>query len=214
MSLPRLHAIVDADLATARGWGVPALARAYLAGGARWLQVRGKQAPSGRLLDWCAEIVADARAAGALVVVNDRADVARLAGADGAHVGQDDPTPRAARAVLGPDALLGLSTHTRPQILAAVEEPVSYIAIGPVFGSTSKETGYDAVGLEMVRAAASARPRGAAAALPVVAIGGITLARAGDVIAAGATSVAVIGDLLCDGDPEARVRAYVASLGV
>jgi thiamine-phosphate pyrophosphorylase len=144
--------------------------------------------------------------------VNDRADVARLAGADGLHVGQDDLTPRGARAVLGDAAMLGLSTHTHAQIQAAVEEPVSYIAIGPVFGSVTKATGYDAVGLEMVRAAAAGQAA-APAVLPVVAIGGITLERAGDVIAAGAASVAVIGDLLRGGDPERRVGEYVDRLG-
>lgn len=213
MTLPRLHAIVDADLAAAHGWSVPALGRAFLAGGARWLQLRAKQAPSGELLEWSAELAFDAHAVGALLVVNDRADVARLAGADGAHVGQDDLTPRGARAVLGDAAMLGLSTHTHAQIRAAIEEPVTYIAIGPVFGSVTKETGYDAVGLQMVRAAASAAEAAGAPALPVVAIGGITLDRAAEVIAAGAASVAVIGDLLRDGDPERRVFEYVERLG-
>jgi thiamine-phosphate pyrophosphorylase len=213
VTLPRLHAIVDADLAAAHGWSVPALGRAYLAGGARWLQLRAKHAASGQLLDWSEELVADAHAAGALIVVNDRADVARMSGADGAHIGQDDMTPPAAHAVLGDGAMLGLSTHTPAQIQAAVEEPVSYIAIGPVFGSSTKETGYHAVGLDMVRTAASARAGRGGNALPVVAIGGITLERATAVIDSGAASVAVIGDLLCDGDPERRVRAYVERLG-
>jgi thiamine-phosphate pyrophosphorylase len=213
VTLPRLHAIVDADLAAAHGWSVPALGRAFLAGGARWLQLRAKHASSGQLLDWTGELVSDAHAAGALLVVNDRADVARLAGADGAHVGQDDLTPRGARAVLGDAAIIGLSTHTNAQIRSAVEEPVSYIAVGPVFGSVTKETGYDAVGLAIVRAASTAGGSASPAALPVVAIGGITLDRAEEVIAAGAASVAVIGDLLRDGVPERRVFEYIERLG-
>jgi thiamine-phosphate pyrophosphorylase len=149
-------------------------------------------------------VVASAAAFGADVVINDRVDVARLGGAAGAHVGQEDVPARTARNLLGPQALIGLSTHSRAQIDTAVLEPVSYIAIGPVFGTDTKATGYEPVGLELVRAAA-ANLRG----LPVVAIGGITLATAPAVIAAGASAVAVITDLLSTGDPSARVRAYL-----
>lgn len=138
--------------------------------------------------------------------MNDRADIARLAAADGVHLGQDDLAPAAARVILGPSATIGLSTHTVSQLDAAATEPVDYIAIGPVFGTATKDTGYDAVGLEMVR-------RAATYGRPVVAIGGITLDTAASVIAAGARSVAVIGDLLTSGDPTARVRAYVERLG-
>jgi thiamine-phosphate pyrophosphorylase len=95
------------------------------------------------------------------------------------------------------------------QIEAAVREPVSYVAIGPVFGTTSKDTGYDPIGLELVATAAKL-----AGSIPVVAIGGITLENASSVISAGAASVAVIGDLLAAGDPERRVRAFLQSLGV
>jgi thiamine-phosphate pyrophosphorylase len=124
-------------------------------------------------------------------------------------VGQDDLSPADARRVVGDAAIVGVSTHTTAQIAAAVTEPVNYIATGPVFGTRTKDTGYDAVGLDMVRAAAAAaRPRG----LAVVAIGGITLDRAAEVVAAGAASVAVITDLLTGGDPAARVRAFVDRL--
>ena len=137
-----------------------------------------------------------------MVIVNDRADLAWLAGAAGVHVGQDDLPPDRVRHVVGADAVIGLSTHTADQLDRGRLEPVSYLAIGPVFGSATKATGYAPVGLELVRYAASF-------GLPVVAIGGLTLANAGSVLAAGATSVAVISDLVADGDPEARVRAYV-----
>src|SRR6185295_1457198 len=109
--------------------------------------------------------------------------------ADGVHVGQEDLPPPAARALVGPDALVGLSTHTEAQIDAALDQPISYLAVGPIFGTSTKATGYDAVGLERVRYAAGT-------ARVVVAIGGITLETIADVIEAGATSAAVITDLL------------------
>ena len=205
MFFPRLNAIVDVDAAARIGLGPVDLARAFLDGGARFLQLRAKHLSGAAFLDAATAIVALGHAAQAIVIVNDRADIAKLAGADGVHVGQDDLTPAAARAILGDQAIVGLSTHTAEQIERAASEPVSYVAIGPVFGSATKATGYDAVGLEMVaRAAQSGRP--------VVAIGGITLDTAGSVIAAGAASVAVVGDLLTGHDPAARTREFVGRL--
>jgi thiamine-phosphate pyrophosphorylase len=185
------------------------LAGAVLSGGARFLQVRAKAGASGWLLDVATAIVARARAAGAMVVVNDRADIARLSGADGVHLGQDDLDAASARALLGEAAVIGLSTHTMAQVDAALAVPVTYLAMGPVFGTGTKDTGYAAVGLEMVRAAAE---RARAERRPVVAIGGITPQTAPALIEAGAASVAVISDLLATGDPDARVRAYLDRL--
>ena len=207
LNAPKLQAIVDAEAAVRAGWRPGDLARAYLSGGARVLQVRGKRLPSGALLALCDDVVAAAAPFGAAVIVNDRADVAAACGAAGVHVGQDDLPPRAARAILGPLAIVGFSTHTRDQIEAALAEPVSYIAVGPVFGTSTKDTGYAAVGLELVRTAA-----GRAGGRPVVAIGGVTLDRAPSAIGAGASAVAVIADLLQTGDPEGRVREYCARL--
>jgi len=187
------------------------LADACLAGGAKLLQIRAKAASSGTFLDLCEAIVPHARKHSASVIVNDRADIARLADADGVHLGQEDLDPVSARQLLGPARTIGLSTHSLEQVRGASTQPVDYIAVGPVFGTSTKETGYTAVGLEMVRAAV-ALLRGAGDAKPVVAIGGITLERAPDVIRAGAASVAVISDLLATGDPEARVREYVRAL--
>jgi len=130
-----------------------------------------------------------------------------MSGAAGAHVGQDDIPPAAARRILGPRAIIGHSTHTTAQIEAAAREPISYLAIGPVFGTRTKNTGYESVGLEMVSQAARL-----AGGLPVVAIGGITLESARSVIVAGAAGVAVIGDLLAGGTPQARVAAYQRAL--
>jgi thiamine-phosphate pyrophosphorylase len=180
-----------------------------MAGGALFLQVRAKQAAGGALLDAVRSIVDRAASAGALVVVNDRADVARLAGAQGVHVGQTDLAPRAVRAIVGLEAIVGLSTHTPEQYGRAVLEPIDYVAIGPAFGTTTKDTGHEAVGLDGIRSAASVAGRHD---LPLVAIGGITLNRAPSVIEAGARAVAVISDLLVTGDPATRVRDYLRAL--
>ena len=142
------------------------------------------------------------------MIVNDRCDLALLAGADGVHLGQHDLPIAAARRLLGPTALIGLSTHDDLQVDAAVRQPLSYLAVGPVFHTRSKDTRHTAVGLEAVR-----RAREVSGERPVVAIGGITLATAPEVIAAGAASVAVIADLLVGGDPARRVREYQDALG-
>lgn len=184
------------------------VARAFLSGGVRLLQVRAKTLASGVFLDLAAAIVEEARAVDAMVIVNDRADLAVLSRAPGVHVGQDDLAPADVRRVTGSDGIVGLSTHSPAQITQALEEPISYLAIGPVFATTTTATGYEAVGIEAVRHAA--RVSGARA-LPVVAIGGITLATAPQLIEAGASSIAVIGDLLV-GDPEMRVRQYLSAL--
>jgi thiamine-phosphate pyrophosphorylase len=134
--------------------------------------------------------LAGARASGVPLVLNDRADIALIVGADGLHVGQDDLTGMEARAVVGPNVLLGVSTHDLGQLAAAAAEPVDYVAIGPVFPTRSKDNPDPVVGLEMVRRARAATSR------PLVAIGGITRENARSVVQAGADGVAVISDLL------------------
>ena len=202
-----LHAIVDVDVAAHAGWAPLDLACAYLDGGARLLQLRAKQLASGPLLSLCDGLVQAAERYEASIIVNDRADLAVLANASGVHVGQDDVAPADARQLLGPEAIVGFSTHTVAQIEAAIREPISYLAVGPVFGTKTKDTGYSAVGLELVATAARL-----AGSIPVVAIGGITLETASSVLEAGATSVAVIGDLLTQGNPQTRVAAYLQQL--
>ena len=203
----RFHAILDTGAAQAAGWALPDLARAFLDGGALCIQIRAKALASGPLLDLCDAIVRLAEPYRARIIVHDRADIAAMSGAAGVHVGQEDLHPKAARAIVGPDAIVGVSTHTTDQVAAATDEPVSYIAIGPVFGTTTKATGYRALGLDLVTAAArQARGR------PVVAIGGITLETAPAVLAAGADAVAIISDLLATSDPAERVRRIVMAL--
>ena len=207
MAIEPLQAILDVDVAVRFGHTPAELMRAYLDGGAMWVQVRAKQLASGALLDLAESCVRTAEPYGALVLVNDRADIARLSGAAGVHVGQDDLPPVAARQIVGDGAIVGLSTHTLAQVEAALRYPINYIAVGPVFATDTKETGYTAVGLTLVREAARI-----AGAIPIVAIGGITLERAPAVLEAGARSVAVIGDLMAAGTPKSRTRAYLQHL--
>src|SRR5262249_39734054 len=146
-------------------------------------------------------IVRDALQVHAPIIVNDRADLARLSGAAGVHVGQDDLDVESVRAIVGPRAIVGVSTHDRRQIDAALDSSASYIAVGPVFATHTKDTGYEARGLALVEYAAGCGK-------PVVGIGGITLERARAVVAAGASAVAIISDLIAHGDVEARARAF------
>ena len=203
LRLPPLYAIVDVDVCRLRGIDPLAALDAYLSGGARFIQLRDKTARTGPLVALADAVVSRARDAGALLVVNDRADVAKLSGADGVHVGQNDLSVEDVRRVVGPDAIVGLSTHDEPQVDCACATTASYVAVGPIYGTSTKDTGYAARGLGLVRYAVQR-----AGDRPVVAIGGITLDRAPEVLAAGAASVAVISDLLT-GNPAERVRAFL-----
>lgn len=212
VTLPPVYAILDVDAVTARAWAPGDVCAAWLAGGIRLIQLRAKSLPSGAFLTLADACAALCRAAGATFIINDRADIAALCGADGVHVGQDDLCVADARRVAGPSALVGLSTHTEAQMADALREAVAYAAIGPVYGTRTKDTGYEAVGLEAVRRAAGAAQ---AAGVPLVAIGGITMDRAPDVHAAGAGSLAVVSDLLEAPDRrglEARAREWIRTL--
>jgi thiamine-phosphate pyrophosphorylase len=208
--LPRLYAIVDVDVCERAGWTPRDLCRAYLAGGARLFQLRAKAMASGPLLDLASAMREDVAAADGMLIVNDRADLALLADASGVHVGQEDLPAEDARRIVGADRLVGLSTHTDAQIRAALDALISYLAVGPMFETTTKDTGYAARGTSLLRAAVAASGT-ARRAVPIVAIGGITLERAPELIDAGAASVAVISDLMT-GDPEARARQFVELL--
>jgi len=208
LRLPPLYPIVDVGVCRLRGLDPLAVLDGFLAGGARFIQLRDKTTRTGPLVALADAAVSRARTAGARLIVNDRADVARLAGADGVHVGQDDLPVDDVRGIVGPDAIVGLSTHDEAQIDRAISTSADYLAVGPIYGTSTKDTGYSARGLELVRyAVARAHDR------PVVAIGGITLDRVPEVMAAGAASVAVISDLLT-GDPARRVRSFLASRNV
>jgi thiamine-phosphate pyrophosphorylase len=206
--LPTLYPILDIDLCRERQLEPLAVLSAFLAGGARLIQLSDKTSSTAARLALTDAVVARAHAAGALVIVNDRPDLARLAAADGVHVGQDDLAVEEVRRIVGDEAIVGLSTHDAAQIENAASTSASYVAVGPVYGTATKDTGYSARGLDLVRHAVRRLSGGAGGAgTPVVAIGGITLERAPEVLAAGAASVAVISDLL-RGDPEQAVRAF------
>jgi thiamine-phosphate pyrophosphorylase len=200
---PRLYAITDPGVGASHVEQV----RAFVAGGARLIQIRDKRAGGRDLYEVVCAALAVTRPAGALLVVNDRVDVALAAGADGAHVGQDDLPAAAAREILGPGRIVGVSTHTPAQAREADALPVDYVAFGPVFATGTKENPDPTVGAEGVARARAEVTR------PLVAIGGITLERAPAVLAAGADVLAVISDLWIGGSAEARVRQYVTVLG-
>jgi thiamine-phosphate pyrophosphorylase len=207
--LPRLYAILDADLLAARALDPVTVLDGWIGAGVRLVQLRAKAQSGGRFLELALAVVQRLRAAGGVSIINDRADIARMSGAGGVHVGQDDLTPADVRAIVGRPCLVGLSTHADDQVERALQLPVDYVAIGPVFATQTKAPAADTpVGFAGVRRAAA---RARAAAVPGVAIGGIDLATARDVLSAGAASVAVISDLLA-GDPTARARAYVEAL--
>lgn len=199
-----LYAIVD-PLDTGRS--PVELANAFLAGGARLLQLRLKQASARELLAAAAAIARLARAADAVFLVNDRPDIARAVGADGVHLGQDDLPVSAARRVLGPGRLVGVSTHDVDQARAADAEGADYIGVGPIYATTSKEQPLTPRGLDLVRAVR------AAVGCPIVAIGGITAETAEDVRRAGANAVAMISALVRASDPATAVRDVLTRLG-
>jgi thiamine-phosphate pyrophosphorylase len=205
---PRLYAILDLDVLERRHLQPLDILDLWLDAGIRLVQLRAKAMASGPMLALADDIARRCQRAGAVFIVNDRADVARLCGADGVHVGQDDLRADRVRRMLPEPLMVGLSTHDEQQVREAVDLPISYLAIGPVLPTTSKAQAEPVVGLDGVRMAASyASPRG----LPLVAIGGISLERAPEVLAAGASSVAVISDLLT-GDLAARARAFLDAL--
>lgn len=198
--LDPLYTLLDVTVCRERGLDPLAVLDAFLEGGARFVQLRDKTESSASRLALADTVVARAHAAGATLIVNDRPDIAAMSAADGVHVGQEDLSVAAARLIVATSAIVGISTHDLAQVAAAADTDATYIAVGPIYGTATKDTGYAARGLDLVRAAARTGK-------PVVAIGGITLERAPEVIAAGATSVAVISDLLRD-DPALMVSLY------
>ena len=198
MELPRLYAIIDASCFPGSA-GLFFAAEELAAAGTTLLQYRNKQGSARQMLE-------DARNLKRLVgtrvrlVMNDRAELALAAGFGGLHVGQDDLSPEASRRIIGPDQWLGVSTHNPGQIAEADKTDADYLAIGPVFATTSKANPDPVLGLEGVRRARELARK------PLVAIGGITRNNARSVIEAGADSVAVISDLIRD--PRKSAEAF------
>ena len=201
--LPRLYVILDAALITSSERDC---ALSLAEAGVRLLQYRNKSAPSRRYLESSRELAETLRPHGVSFFVNDRPDVAFLAGASGVHVGQDDLDVEQARQVIGSGKLVGVSTHNLEQFEHAAASSADYIALGPIFGTSSKANPDPVVGLELLR-----NVRGLTSK-PIVAIGGITLERAASVIEAGADSVAVISGILSPTDPAQRAREYMETV--
>ncbi|MGH9665652.1 MAG: thiamine phosphate synthase [Bryobacteraceae bacterium] len=188
MQLPRFYPILDVECARRYACDPEILAGALLEAGVKLLQFRHKEHYT-RDVFACAERIAQlCHRAGAALVIDDRADIAILLDA-GVHVGQDDLAPQDARRLVGPDRLLGFSTHTETQFRAAQSAPADYLALGPIFATGSKRNPDPVVGVEEVRRLRPLDPR------PLVAIGGITRENAARVLAAGANAVAVVSDL-------------------
>jgi thiamine-phosphate pyrophosphorylase len=201
--LPRFYPILDPEVAARHGVDPVKAAEQILEGGAKILQFRHKGFFSREVfaqLERVAELCSDA---GVLFVVNDRADLAAITGA-ALHLGQDDLTPSAARKVVGTETLVGFSTHNERQLRAATTEPANYLALGPIFGTSSKNNPDPIVGIDELRRLRPLTDR------PLVAIGGITRTNAQAVLAAGVDSVAIIGDLFVDGNVRARTEEWVS----
>lgn len=204
--LPRLYAIVDAACFASEQNAAVALTRyagELMAGGVELIQYRNKCGTARDMLSQARELK---RALGqqVLLIMNDRPDLCLAAGFTGVHLGQDDISPVAARSVVGDQAIVGFSTHNPEQVREADSMPLDYIAVGPVFATSSKANPDPVVGLEGVRTARSLTSK------PLVAIGGITRANCLSVLDAGADSIAVIGDLLHD--PRRSVEEFLEIL--
>jgi thiamine-phosphate pyrophosphorylase len=204
--LPRLYPIIDVD-SFRHETNLPAalfqFAQHLLEGGATLIQYRNKNGTAGQMISHLREL---RRAVGtrAMLIVNDRADVALAAGCDGVHLGQQDLSVEGARRVVGNIAIVGISTHDLQQVIDAEKTSADYIAVGPVFATVSKTDAEPVVGLELVRVARKATGK------PLVAIGGITRTNFRSVIEAGADSVAVIGDLR--DSPQKAVEEFLRML--
>lgn len=200
-----LYAIIDPD--HCEGRDPIALASAVLAGGCGVLQLRSKTLSDASCLVLARALRQECGRARVPFVVNDRADLAVLSGADGVHLGQDDLPLAGARRIVGATVALGLSTHDQAQAQAAVAAGADLIGFGPVFETQTKDKPDPVVGLSGLEALARVNP------LPIVAIGGITIERAREAVAAGAQMVAVISALAKAADPEQAARALHLAAG-
>jgi len=197
---PRLYAIIDPTLLTSSEL---ALAEALAGSGVELIQYRNKTVSSRQFFETSRQLTSVLGPRLVRLIVNDRADIALLAGAGGVHVGQEDLGVEDARAICGPNRWVGVSTHSLEQVAAADRTSADYIAFGPIFPTATKKNSDPVVGTELLRKARQMTKK------PLVAIGGITLERAAEVYRAGADSLAVIRDLICAPDPGARAREYL-----
>jgi thiamine-phosphate pyrophosphorylase len=203
--LPRLYAIIDPSRMGGRA--PKDVCEELLEAGVRLIQYRDKQGSSLAVFEVCAGLSESIRKHHGFFIVNDRADIALAAGAEGVHVGQEDLPVELARKVVGPHRWVGVSTHNLSQVREADTSSADYIAFGPIFETQSKERPDKVVGIEGLREAREATTK------PLVAIGGITAENALSVIEAGADVVAVIQALLAGPKVEASAREFMRILG-
>lgn len=203
--LPKVYPITDTRLS-----GLSHLDQviALVAGGASLIQLRDKRASASEFYNSAVEAIDYAHHHGAKIIINDRVDIALASGADGVHLGQDDLGVEHARKLLGPSAIIGFSTHSVEQAIAALKMPIDYLAIGPIFSTSTKEDHDPVVGLEGLRAV-----RDLDREIPLVAIGGIDRESAPKVIGAGADSLALISDIISEPvEIESRTRELLRAL--
>jgi thiamine-phosphate pyrophosphorylase len=203
LQLPPLYPILDAACFPDAN-AIFTAAEELAAAGCTLLQYRNKSGKARQMLDQARELRARLRASVKLIM-NNRADLCLAAGFDGLHIGQDDLSPESARRIIGPTRWLGVSTHNPEQLAEADKTSADYVAIGPIFATTSKANPDPVVGLEGLRRARELTRK------PLVAIGGITRANARSVTDAGADAVAVISDLLLD--PRKSAEEFLRVLG-
>jgi thiamine-phosphate pyrophosphorylase len=202
IQLDRFYPILDSELLAAAKVDPLELARVLVAAGARLVQFRHKAPYTRDAYEQAKAIAQIVQQSGGRYVINDRADIALMAGADGVHLGQDDLPPSAVRRIAGDKLLIGFSTHNEEQLRLGDREPVDYLAIGPIFGTSSKANPDPVVGVDALRRLREATGK------PLVAIGGITRERAAAVLAAGADSLAVLSDIVAE-DLPARAREWL-----
>lgn len=201
--LPKLYPVTDTRLS---GLSHADQVARLISGGATLIQLRDKEAAPHDFYQQAAAALRVARDHHAKLIINDRVDIALALNADGVHLGQSDLPVTAARSLLGPDAVIGFSTHNLAQAKLAATMPVDYLAFGPIFGTSTKENPDPVVGLQALAAV-----RAAVGSLPLVAIGGITSANGIEVLNAGADALAMISELLADpATIEENVRKMLA----
>jgi thiamine-phosphate diphosphorylase len=199
---PPLYAILDPE--QTKGRATETVIRELLEGGIKLLQLRAKVMPAADFLQLARVTRRLTRSYDCRLIINDRVDIALAYEADGVHLGQEDLPLRAARKLVG-DRIIGISTHDVVQAKEAEERGADYIGFGPMFGTTTKATGYSARGLEMLRRVREA------VRIPIVAIGGITEANIAEVWQAGADSAAIISDILGAEDIATKAKRIAAS---
>ncbi len=204
--LPDLRLALVTDAAMTARRGLLATVREAVKGGVTMVQLRDKNASDDELIALARALRTELAPRGVPLIVNDRPEVAKSAEADGVHIGQEDHDPRAARRLLGPDAILGLSVTNSAEVATVDAGIIDYVGLGPVFASATKADAAPPLGLDGLRAV------GASLKVPFVAIGGIDAGNAAAIIAAGAAGIAVVSAICAAPDPGAAAAALIAAI--